>query len=533
MNLNTLLKPKLKVPHFAWGMLLLIVCAGLLYKAHLRDLGEYTHTASTLKTLKELDAVLTSQVLEARLRSHPNYDSIVQAAESIQDTVTEIKKGPANETPELKLFESVFSRKIELIEEFKSNNSVLKNSLNYLPSALSDADFRPGQLSLRNRAETLTHKLFIYNASASQDLKEQILSLINFLSNSRSLSKGTEGFLKHAKLIATQKTLLDELVSELLALPTSHHADSLFAAYSTQHRKDQERSNAFSSALFLLALVFGAATIFALVRLRRSAETLRRLNESLETRVQERTQTIADQQQRMFASSKLASLGEMAAGIAHEINNPLTVISATSEELQDLVAEQQFDHAYAGKLAHRIEATSDRIAKIVRGLRDFSRDGSDAPFASVDLSKVIQNTLALCNERFKKHGIPLRIIVPESASSIQGDEIQIEQVLLNLLNNAFDAVIDSPNSWVEVKLIDAGSVIQLTVSDSGRITDPTVLQKLFIPFFTTKEVGKGTGLGLSVSKGIITAHRGDLAVDLQAPNTRFVITLPTRGVVTE
>lgn len=230
---------------------------------------------------------------------------------------------------------------------------------------------------------------------------------------------------------------------------------------------------------------------------------------------------------KLVQSSKMASLGEMAGGIAHEINNPLTIIQGRVIRLLQL--SERSEGVSLPELRDQMQIvldTSRRIAKIVKGLGTFSRESNlDLP-EPAELDLIIQDTIELCRERFSESDVLLK--TPSSTDLlILCRPAQISQVLLNLLNNAFDAVLNQPEKWVEVSVdLQDVNLIQIKVTDSGSGISAEVIQKIMQPFFTTKEVGKGTGLGLSISKGIIENHGGKLYLERAHLNTCFIIELP-------
>jgi PAS domain S-box-containing protein len=230
----------------------------------------------------------------------------------------------------------------------------------------------------------------------------------------------------------------------------------------------------------------------------------------------------------MASTSKMAALGEMAGGIAHEINNPLTIIYGKADHLYRQIQKDAFPKERVLEDIQKIKLTSERIAKIVKGLRTFSRSGENDPFQRVLIDSLISETLAFCSERFRNQGVALEV-TPTPGLEIECRSTQLSQVLLNLLNNAFDAVCNLPEKWVKLDVaILPMDQVQISITDSGGGIPGYILDKLMQPFFTTKEVGKGTGLGLSVSQGIIQDHFGSLEVDKKCKNTRFLITLPLR-----
>jgi len=242
-----------------------------------------------------------------------------------------------------------------------------------------------------------------------------------------------------------------------------------------------------------------------------------------------RTEALLDAQQtRIVASSRFSALGEMAGGIAHEINNPLAIIHGRASQLKLWIGKGALDSEKVGSVADQIEKTAMRISKIVRGLKSFSRDSEDDPFEPSCLKEVLEETIALCCERFKNHGILLTPPAVPPGLRIDCRPTQISQVLLNLLNNSHDAVLALPEKWVRVDLEERDAEVVVTVTDSGKGVPPELREKIMQPFFTTKEVGSGTGLGLSISRGLIENHGGRLRLDAACPNTRFVVYLPKK-----
>ena len=242
-----------------------------------------------------------------------------------------------------------------------------------------------------------------------------------------------------------------------------------------------------------------------------------------EKRMQE--ELIKDQQARMISSAKLSSLGEMASGIAHEINNPLAIIKGKAYQILKKLENGDVNVDFLSKEISKIEQNSLRIVKIIKGLRTFSRHGEGDPFKAVTFKSVLDDVLELCYERFKYQGVELKVS-GDLTTEIRCQETQLAQVLLNLINNAHDAVVNTTKPWVHVHVENDGDILRIMITDSGSGISEEIAQKIMQPFFTTKEVGMGTGLGLSISKGIVEMHGGRLFLDKNCPNTRFIIDLP-------
>lgn len=234
--------------------------------------------------------------------------------------------------------------------------------------------------------------------------------------------------------------------------------------------------------------------------------------------------SMALERAKMVQSSKLATLGEMAGGIAHEINNPLTIINGKAKQIKRLIDSRDVDFERVRTELIKIESTTERIAKIIRGLRSFSRNADADPMEKTKLKQILDDTLELCRERFKNHSIDLEINCSEEIL-LECRPSQISQILINLLSNSSDAIENLPEKWVSLHVQDHGESILISVTDSGTGIPSSIVERMMNPFFTTKEVGKGTGLGLSISKGIAQDHHGRLKYDPSSRNTRFILEL--------
>ncbi len=229
----------------------------------------------------------------------------------------------------------------------------------------------------------------------------------------------------------------------------------------------------------------------------------------------------------LYQSEKMVALGQMAHGVAHEVNNPLMIISSRAQQLIQREKQNRASTEISLQYLDSIIKTTDRIAKIIRGLRIFSRSGETEPFAPVSLTDLVSVTLEFCGGRISAAGVALEV-VPYQEISIECRKAQISQVLLNLLNNALEAIITHDEKWVRFEVIHdlKTETIQFVVTDSGPRISDEIAEKMMQPFFTTKEIGKGTGLSLSINKGIVEDHRGKLYLDRTARVTRFVAELP-------
>ncbi|MFV8751965.1 protein kinase domain-containing protein [Nannocystaceae bacterium ST9] len=231
----------------------------------------------------------------------------------------------------------------------------------------------------------------------------------------------------------------------------------------------------------------------------------------------------------MRQQQRLESIGTLAAGVAHEINNPIQGILNYAE----LIGESPTNAALVEEFAGEITSESNRVASIVRNLLAFSRHEGEGPSAAVDLAELVDATLSLVRAVMRKDQIALRVAIPSGLPRARCRAQQIQQIVMNLVTNARDALNIAyagyhEHKWIEIRAeFRAPRTLRLIVEDSGPGIPSEVLPHVFDPFFTTKGRDQGTGLGLSVSHGIAREHGGDLTVDSRVgEGTRFFLDLP-------
>ena len=227
----------------------------------------------------------------------------------------------------------------------------------------------------------------------------------------------------------------------------------------------------------------------------------------------------AELEQRLVQADKLSSIGLLAAGVAHEVNTPLAVISTYAQMLAKQVANDDQKSILLDKIAKQ----TFRASEIVNSLLNFSRT-STTSFGDVDLNKVVRETMSLLEHQIRKVGVEVKLDLAAGLPPVHGNAGKLQQVFLNLFLNARDAMdgggVLSVRTWAE----ESGA--RVDVSDTGHGISPEHIQRIYDPFFTTKGSRKGTGMGLAVTYGIVQEHKGSIEVSSRQGGTRFHLLLP-------
>ncbi len=222
---------------------------------------------------------------------------------------------------------------------------------------------------------------------------------------------------------------------------------------------------------------------------------------------------------------RIAMLGELSAGVAHEINNPLAIISLIFEKININIVEDNLYSKYQ-KDFEIVRNSIDRIVKIIKGLKSYVRGGASDRHVSTPVKNLFEDTWVLMQSKYKQLGVDYKYEIEDESLVITCGPVQIVQILTNLLSNSADAVSGLPVRSVKMSCKAYSGIVRFEVRDSGRLIPKEIVDKLMNPFFTTKDPGKGTGLGLSLSQTIATQHKGRLFLDQEKEETCFVLELP-------
>ena len=375
---------------------------------------------------------------------------------------------------------------------------------------MSEAEF------LINDANPDHEKISIRALVLEDSLKELITLTKAFPEVSRKFALSSS----YVEFQAFMKTDLKGSEPRLLFPRLKNDVQNLFEEY--LHKKNEQiKLQVFYGYLAGAIGFVGISFFFFLIytiyrRYQKNTLVMAQLTENLES---ERLVTIQ--------SSKLASLGEMAAGLAHEINNPLAVIIGRVEIILDQISNGTATDLEITKTFSKINDMAVSISKIITSMRKISKGATKKELGRTNLVGVIDDILNLSSERLRNLSISLDYTGVDTEIFVMADFTHLSQVLMNLMNNCVDELVklpvDARNIWLSTDVV--GEQVVLKFKDSGMGIPAEIREKLFQPFFTTKEVGKGTGLGLSLSKGLMQEMGGDLELSPDLTQTCFMLTL--------
>jgi two-component system NtrC family sensor kinase len=363
----------------------------------------------------------------------------------------------------------------------------------------------------------------IYNEPSCHPCHPKTLNVLGVLDTMISL----EGFDKEKAQIYNRMMIsgvvsvivLSFLLSLLLTRFVNRPIDKLLAATKTAAHGDLNQTVGVRSHDELGELAESFNNMIS--ELKRSRDAIEGWTQTLEHRVQERTQELQQVQDQLIRAGKMAAIGELAAGVAHEINNPLTGVLTFSSLMLKKVDD---NHPWKKDLENIVQQTT-RCRNIVRGLLDFARQRKPDK-KEWDIHTLIEQTLTLVEKQAPFQNIKINKEFKATVPMLFVDGDQIQQVFMNILLNAADAMTENGGTLtIRTELKDGMATVSFT--DTGCGIPKEHLPKLFDPFFTTKQTGKGTGLGLAISYGIVQSHSGDIEVESEmGKGSTFRVKLP-------
>lgn len=553
----------------AWIAAILFVCLGLgLTILALRggaDAG-FGRAEEFLGELEQTDAQWTASILSVQLGLSQNYDVVaapVYAMWAGRDALREASAPlPLSREERARLVDlerrltGAATEKAELAGRIASQRAVLSNSTRFLPAATADllngladpAVAAETAAEVRDRvvriAGGVATSLFQQGAERRTDVDADIEELGRLTASLPGLvAERAQVFAQHAALIISRRQLGDELLTRLEAVPTRRLLEELRSTYAQARAGLAQGQRGYRLAAIGLAVLLVALIAYLGWELRRNYHQIARSNQQLQ-------HDNVETQALLVQSAKMSALGQMVAGIAHEINTPLAYLKATLSLLQELLQNSLREAGSERRLGEMLREPAkdgseptlfgdietllsdglhgaERISELVRSLRNFSRldQTQQGLYPVVEL---IDGALTMSTYQLKHVADVDRAY--EQVPNIRCSPSQISQVLLNLISNAAHAMSGRDRRGlirIAVSREDEGHV-RVDVRDNGTGIPPEVLPRIFDPFFTMKKVGEGTGLGLSICYRIVSNHGGKLLVRSElGVGTTFSLILPT------
>lgn len=593
--MNKLLRP---LP-LALLTLLLFSGLGLIYwKSEAYSAATQTRIAEDLRQLEALDAEWGLDVWRAKDGVTSDYDKLSSPQEKLMQLLSSIDSELGRiEDPALKQaqadLKSMVDKKLALVESFKSQNAVLTNSLKFIPAANAELQQtiaaerykNPGKAKqyapLSELCDTLLTETLKYNLSPAVETKTNVEVSISYVESilpnySNAITEQADALLSHARTILRQKEREAALLKDISSLKASYQTKLIDSILSREYSGQMAQQQAYRDILFIYAGLLLLLLGYVGYKMLQSVQAARKANESLNTankwldemvRVRDEmvelaTDELKETQVQMVQSEKMASIGQMVAGVTHEINTPLAYVKSGLEisrtriqDIAELINEavilntmlhsgEAEDEALAGQL-QRIGAIAstlteedmaneldnllkdglhgiDQISDIVAGLKNFSRLDRQK-ISTFDIHEGLENTLKIAKNVVKHKTVTRQF--GDDIGLITCSPSSINQVFLNLISNAAQATKD--DGEIRIVTSQQGDKVKIEIIDNGTGMPPEVQEQIFQPFFTTKKVGEGTGLGLSIVQRIVREHGGEIRVQSRVGlGTKFTVTLP-------
>ncbi len=550
----------------------------------------YNRNVGYIRHLQRLDAAWTVEVMKSQLALTQSYDNVASYLPEIRALRAKLQTSElADErvspviAEQLAEYLSLMAEKEDRIERFKSGLAIVRNSTRYLPQAgeaVIETASANNMTAFARDVQLNLKDIYAY-LMAPDEAKRQALAealQIEVMAYPKNVADPAANFLSHANLILEQKEPTDSLLASVVEVPSSKAATNVLDLYGELHGQRVAQASRYQVYLFVYAGVLLLGSFLIAMRLVRAYGSEREnlalatANRDLEEKVAVRTRELEDavrqlkgSQAQLVHAGRMAAVGQLVAGVAHEVNTPLGYLRGNVETLNDLVTDydeltreseslrtllqsegtaddqiaaqmnkvnelaHQLQEGDVGRDARQLLSDMDygisQITLIVKNLKDFSRVDR-AMQEKVDLNEIVENTLRVSHHLVKKHAEIAKQLQP--LPKVTCAPSQINQVLLNLLTNATHAIEQKGiRGKIHVRTRVDKNWACILVKDNGVGMDKGTADNIFEPFFTTKEMGKGTGLGLSICQNIIKEHGGHLAFKSEAgKGTAFQIALP-------
>lgn len=571
---------------FNWRSLLLVllvVTLGYLYqKTQIVDAARYNEAVAKLRLLKQYDAQWNLDVLRSQLGINRHYDPLVEPLVQFKTLSGEIlsiaKDFGVEDSAELRDAEAEFrtaiAAKQDHVERFKSSNAVLHNALAFLPIAaqalhLSSTTHPPHTQDavLAREGDSLLLRIFEYDLAPDPEAKHEIEVALERLllrvKDGTERAKPVQVFAAHVRTVMRVMQAGSEQLNRIQSVPIDARIDALAAALSNGYRAAHARVEVYHHYLFLyvgfliaLLAYFAARLVQSYAALNRSNSELIHVNETLEQRVLARTEdlsqanneltqtlnTLQQTQKQLVESEKMAALGGLVAGVAHEINTPVGVgVTAASclhenaTQLAQLYQQGKMKKADLEDFLSVSEETSrmilnnlERAANLIQSFKQVAVDQSSEAKRRINIKTYLEETLTSLRPKLRNSKLSC-IVEGQTDIEIESYPGAISQIVTNLLMNSIAHAYDpGQTGQMTIKVAVEDKQLMLTFSDDGKGIPAAVIGKIFDPFFTTRRGTGGSGLGLNIVYNLVTQTlKGSIECSsVEGEGTSFILRWP-------
>ena len=514
----------------AIGIALLIALTALAWRMRVENPEAYAQTTAVLRALKHIDTAVIQDVLRVHIGLTSHYDTLAGEIRQRRQLFSQARPAFEYLPPEdrqaignlLTAYENAAREQDDLIEEFKTEQAIIVNSLRYLPYAGQELHQQLSpQAALSTLVYRLQHDVLRFVLSADQDMVQAIRA------NAAQVATRLEDpalashhdiavLLKHADLILAHKQTVDALIGRITATPLDVRSDDLWRAYSTASARHIRRTEPYRRGLYTLAVALAFYIAWIMLHLKRQTSALNALNTSLESRVAARTGELAHAKEAAETASKAKS--EFLANMSHEIRTPMNGVLGMTELLLATAQNDRQRH-----LTESIQRSSESLLAVINDILDFSKIEAGKLHLEqldFDLQETVEEAVELFAAPAQRKGVELTCHLSGSFQrTLRGDPVRLRQALLNLLGNAIKFTSQGAIHVRVDSVADTAESVTLrfAVRDSGIGIPEEAQSRVFEAFSqadgsTTRRFG-GTGLGLTIVKELVGLMQGQLGVE--------------------
>ncbi len=540
---------------------------------------KYLAVQDKLRNIRFLEASLDALALRSRHGYSPNYDLLAETGRALSETADQLSQEStlslfdADSERLLKTYQSQQAERLEIVEDFKSRNSILRNSILYIPQAadkLVNAAMAVEERTVASLVDSTSESLYRWalygNDADGYQLSQGVARMARFDPNDSQMVLALIEYTAHASTVLNEMVATDDYLFDLLNVPVQETLGALEASLSSAYLLQVEDARKSTVVVYIFgAVVVCIAATFAVLLIGSHARLERRVHERT-AEIQLAFQQLQESQEQLIQSEKMASLGQLVAGVAHEMNTPLGYIKGNFETIHQHftfvdsmvskirgIAESVSDASKRSELAPRIKDLVDNfnggdvderqdearelitdcrdgvddLSGLVSSLREFSRlDRQNYEF--IDITSGLESTLKIARKILEDNNA---VVVKQYAdvSPVHCVASKINQVFLNIITNAAQAMPEGRGGRIEITTIQREDAVSVVFRDNGKGMTDEVKRRIFEPFFTTKDVGQGTGLGMSIAYKIVKEHQGSIDVESEpGVGTTVSITVPTK-----